>query len=73
MTNLYIYYNFPCIYYLHLHIYVFHDIFHIICFSTINNILTLVNNSNFILVSFKHACHANPGTDNKLAGSSPYI
>ena len=73
MTNLYIYYNFPCIYYLLLHIYVFFDIFQIICFSTINNILTPVNNSNFILVSVKHTCHGNRGTENKLAGSRPYI
>ena len=32
-------------------------------FSAINNILVSVSNFNFILVVFKHACHANPGAD----------
>ena len=35
----------------------------LIPFSTISNILISVINSNFILVFFKHACHANPGAD----------
>ena len=33
--------------------------------STINNISQSVNNSNFIFVFFKNACHANPGNDKK--------
>ena len=32
-------------------------------FSIINNILVSVNNSYFIPVFFKAACHANPGAD----------
>ena len=35
----------------------------LIPFSTINNISTSVNNSNFIPDFYKHACHANPGAD----------
>ena len=35
----------------------------LIPFSTINNILISVNNSNFTLVFFKQAFHANPGAD----------
>ena len=35
----------------------------LIPFSTINNLSTLVNNSNFTAVFFKQACHANPGAD----------
>ena len=33
--------------------------------SNINNIFMSVNNSNFMFVFFKHACHANPGADAK--------
>ena len=33
------------------------------------SISIFVNNSNFTLVFFKHACHANPGADKKWAGS----
>ena len=32
-----------------------------------------VNNSSSTSVFFKQACHANPGADKKLEGSSPYI
>ena len=42
--------------------------FHIpllIQFSIINNIFISVNNSNFISVFLKHACHANPGVNKK--------
>ena len=42
----------------------------LIPFPTINNILTSVNNSNFIFDFFKHACHANLGAEKKWAGSS---
>ena len=45
----------------------------LILFSTINNILTSVNNSNSILVFFKNACYANPGAGRKWARSSFYI
>ena len=45
----------------------------LIPFSTISNISTGVNNSNFISVIFKHACHANSDTDRKWAGSSLHI
>ena len=41
--------------------------------TTINNISTSVNNSNFISVYLKQACHTNPGADRKWAGSSSYI
>ena len=34
-------------------------------FSTINNMSTSVNNSNFTSVFFKQACHANAGADRK--------
>ena len=39
----------------------------LITFSTINNISTSVNNSNFTSVVFKQSqsCHANPGADKK--------
>ena len=37
----------------------------LIPFLSIKNILTSVNNSNFILVFFKDACHANPGAGRK--------
>ena len=50
--------------------------FHIpplIQFSIINNIFISVNNSNFISVFLKHACHANPGVNKKQEGSSLYI
>ena len=42
-------------------------------FSTINNILISVKRSNFTLVSFEAACHANPGTEGNFAESSFYI
>ena len=42
-------------------------------FSTISNISVLVNNYNSASVFFKQACHANPGADKQLAGSSSYI
>ena len=45
----------------------------LIPFSTINNITMSVNSSNFTLVFFKTTCHANPGAEKKLAGSSQYI
>ena len=32
-----------------------------------------INTSNLIPVSFKQACHANPGANKKGAGSSLYI
>ena len=37
----------------------------LIQFSIINNIFISVNNSNFTSVFLKHACHANPGVDEK--------
>ena len=37
----------------------------LIPFSTINNILTSANNSNFTFVFFKQSCHANPGPEKK--------
>ena len=42
-------------------------------FSIINNISISVNRSNFTLVFFKAACHANPQAKKNLAGSSPNI
>ena len=42
-------------------------------FSAISNISILVNNSNFISVFFKQACHAKPSADKKWARSSSYI
>ena len=47
-------------------------------YSTSNSFLSSINilfanNSNFTPVFFKQACHANPGADKKLAGSSSYI
>ena len=56
-----------------LHTFCIHDIPPLIPFSTINNISTLVNNSNFIPVFFQQAFHANPGADRKIAESSSYI
>ena len=38
--------------------------------SNINCIFMSVNNSDFILVFFKHACHADAGAETKCAGSS---
>ena len=50
------------------------DIFPLrIPFSNIFNMSLSVNNSNSTPAFFKHACHANPGTVKKLAGSSSYI
>ena len=43
----------------------------LILFSTNNNIS--VNNSNFMSLFSKHACHANTGANKKLSGSSSYI
>ena len=37
----------------------------LIFFSNIISISLSVNNSNFIPVFFKHACHVNPGADKK--------
>ena len=45
-----------------LHIYVL-NIPPLIPFSTVISISISVNNSNFTLVLFKQACHANPGAD----------
>ena len=45
----------------------------LIPFSTINNISISVKRSNFTLVFFKAACHANPGAERKFAGPSSYI
>ena len=45
----------------------------LIPFSDISNKSKSVNNSNFIVVFLKQACHANPGADRKWAGSSYYI
>ena len=42
----------------------------LIPFSTINNISISVKRSNFTLVFFKAACHADPGTERNFAGSS---
>ena len=42
----------------------------LIPFSSIINISLSVNNSNFMFVFFKHACHPNLGDDRKWAGSS---
>ena len=67
------YYNFSYTYYLLLHTYILHDNPPLIPFSTIINISLFVNNSNFTPVFFEEACHANPGADKKLAGSSSYI
>ena len=41
----------------------------LIQFSTINNISTSVNNSNFSSVFLKTACHDNPGAERNFAGS----
>ena len=45
----------------------------LIPFSTINDISTSVDRSNFTVVFFKAAFHANPGAEVKRAGSSSYI
>ena len=42
----------------------------LIPFSDISNISKSVNNSNFIVIFLKQACHANPGAHRKWAGSS---
>ena len=42
-------------------------------FSTINNMSISVKRSNFALVFFKAACHANPAAEGNFAGSSSYI
>ena len=42
-------------------------------FSTINNISISVKKSNFTLVFFKSACHANIGAERNFKGSSSYI
>ena len=42
-------------------------------FSTIDNISISVKRSNFTLVFFKAAYHANPGAEKNFAGSSSYI
>ena len=38
--------------------------------SNVSSISGSVNDSNSILVFFKHSCHANPGADGKCIGSS---
>ena len=45
----------------------------LIPFSVVNNISIWVNWSNFILLFFKAAYHANSGAARKRAGSSSYI
>ena len=45
----------------------------LIPFSAINNISLSVKRSNFTLVVFKAACHANSGAERNFAGSSSYI
>ena len=42
-------------------------------FITINNISISVKRSNFTLVIFKAACHANLGAEKNVAGSSSDI
>ena len=42
----------------------------IIPFPTINNISMSVSSSNFTLVFFKAACHANPRAERNFAGAS---
>ena len=42
-------------------------------FSTINSISISINNSNITSVSFKAACHANPGAERNFAGSRRHI
>ena len=42
-------------------------------FCSINNVSISVERSNFHLVFFEAACHANPGVERNFAGSSPYI
>ena len=42
-------------------------------FFTINNILKSVKRYSFTLILFKAACHGNPGTVSKQAGSSSCI
>ena len=54
-----------------MHAYVLNDV--IIPFSTINNILIFINNSNFSPVFFKQACQNNPGANKKWTGSSLHI
>ena len=44
----------------------------LITFSTINNISTSVNRSNFTFLFYNAAYHANPGAVRKRAGSSSY-
>ena len=41
--------------------------------NAINNISISVKRSNFTLVFFKAACHAYPGAERNLSGSSSYI
>ena len=48
----------------------FYHILPLIAFSTANNILIPLKRSNFNLVFFRTACHANPGADIKFTGSS---
>ena len=36
-------------------------------FSTINDILILVNNSNCVSAFYKHACHTNSGSNKKMS------
>ena len=43
----------------------------LIHFSTFNNISMSVNDSNFALVFFKAACHANTEAERKFIGSNP--
>ena len=41
--------------------------------SNVSSISEFVNNSNSTPIFFKHACHANPVAEKKLAGSSSYF
>ena len=45
----------------------------IMSFCGISNISLSVNRSNFTLIFFKAACHANTGAEIKWLGSNPYI
>ena len=42
--------------------------FPLLSFCTINNISISVKRSNYTLIFFKAACHANPGAEKNFAG-----
>ena len=50
-----------------------YHIFPLIPFSTITIISIAVKRSNFALVYFKAACHANPGAESTFTGSGSHI